>query len=228
MVKSSHRGVDDLAGVLGSLPGQVKVDHGGLEGAVPHGSLDNSRVHAILEKVGRIAVAERVHRDLSLDDSGCESGRSEGTLDRTYGHGTLGGLPPIAASAESREKEGGIPVSGPVAAQQLAALFGERNSAVLRPFAPMDMHHHPVAVDIRHLEAQGLRDPEPAGVDHGKTGKVLKRLDVLQDPEDFFPAEDGRKSVLLFGPETGEDVPFTLEDLLKEELDVAHGNAQSS
>jgi len=189
-VKSSHRGVDDLVGVLGSLLGQVKVDHGGLEGAVPHGSLDNSRVHSTLEKVGRMAVAKRVHRDFSLQDSGCESGRSEGTLDRAYGHGILGGLPPIVASAESREKECGIPVSGPVAAQQPQALFGERDSAVLGPFATMDMHYHPVVVDIRHLEAQGLRDPEPAGVDHGKTGKVLKRLDMLQDPEDFFPAED--------------------------------------
>lgn len=71
----------------------------------------------------------------------------------------------------------------------------------MRHGSVMDMHHHPFAVDIRHLEAQGLRNPEPAGADAGKTGKVLKRLDVLQDPEDFFPAEDRRKPVLLFGSE---------------------------
>ncbi len=55
-------------------------------------------------------------------------------------------------------------MSYPVAAKKLVGLFGQGDVAVLGSFTAMDMDHHALAVNVRNLEGESLRDPQAAGM----------------------------------------------------------------
>ena len=108
-----HGAVDDLAGVFRAFFGQVKIDHGGFQFAVAHVSLDNSWIDAGLQKMGSIAVAQRMNGDAPFGDTGGEPGPSKSALHAGYGHWLRSIRRLNVSSAQSREDEGGIPVRPP-------------------------------------------------------------------------------------------------------------------
>jgi hypothetical protein len=227
MVESLHGGVDDAAGILGSLICEVEVDHGGLEAGVTHVSLDDSRVHTCFEKMGGIAVPEGVNRDTPLGDAGSGLGFSEGSLGAIESHGSSGCRAFVSSPAQSGEDEHGVSVSNPVAAQELVGLFRQGHVAVFGSLAAMHMDHHALAVYVGYLQGKSLRDPESTGIDRGMEGIVVESSEVVENGKDLFLAQDAGKPLLSFGFEVGEDVPLALEYIDKEELDAAVGNAKS-
>lgn len=58
--------------------------------------------------------------------------------------------------------------------------------------------------------------------------KALEGGQMIENGKHFFYAEDTGKPLLPFGFEIGEDVPFALEYMNKEELDSAVGDAKGS
>jgi len=115
----------------------------------------------------------------------------------------------------------------PVTAKQLVGVLRKRNIAVLGPLAMVDMDHHSFSVDIRDLQRETFRDPQPTSIDGRKAGVIVKGSDVAQEGEDFFLLKDTGKFSLVLGFEIGEDVPVALEYIHEEELHPTIGNANS-
>ena len=67
-----------------------------------------------------------------------------------------------------------MPVGLPVRAQQRQRLDRQRHIAVPGPLAPVDVEHHPVAVDIGGFQMQRLLQAQAAGIDGGEIGAVVK------------------------------------------------------
>ena len=57
MIKSLHHVIDDLAGILLALLGQVEIEHGGFETGVTQVALDDAQVDAGFEEMGGIGMA---------------------------------------------------------------------------------------------------------------------------------------------------------------------------
>ena len=87
-------------------------------------------------------MTQRMEGDARPGYAGLFLGPDKGALDARAIHkgGSFGSL--STASAAGREDEMGVAVSAPVAAQQLEALGGKRDVAILRTFAAMDVNEH--------------------------------------------------------------------------------------
>jgi hypothetical protein len=171
MVESLHHLIDQLAGIFLALLSKMQVDHGGFELGMAHVPLDDAEVDAGFEEMGGIAMAQGMDGDASFVDCGFRFGPTEGALDAALGHGRRSRLCRRAASADGREEELGMVVGEPIAAEQLESGLGERHIAVLGAFAPVDMDHHALAVDIGGFEMEAFVESQAAGVDGGEIGK---------------------------------------------------------
>jgi hypothetical protein len=221
MVESLHHLIDQLAGILLPLLGEVEVDHGGFELGMAHVFLDDAEVDAGFQEMSGVGVAQGMNGDSFFSDSGIPLGTTEGALDTAFGHGRLSRLCSFAISAQGREEELRMAVGEPIAAEQVEGGLGERDVAIFGALATVDMDHHAGGVDIGDFEVETFVKPQAAGVYGGKIGIVLEGLDSGQNASDFFHAENGRKASFILGSEDSEDVPVPLEDVLVEEAYAA-------
>ena len=83
------------------------------------------------------------------------------------------------------------------------------------------MNHHAVTVDIGDFEMEPFLKPEAAGINRSQESMVLGSLHASQQASHLFDAEHCGQSPLILGSQDAEDVPVTLEDVLKEEADAA-------
>src|SRR4030042_1320437 len=136
-----------------------------------------------------IAVAKGVDGDLAFVDAGCPYGAAQGSLDAGFGHGglTRGGTPSV--SSPGREDQSGVSVGDPVAAEQSQGGVRERDIAVFGSFAPVDVDHHALALDVGDLQVERLLEPQPAGVNRGEERVVVRGLDALENAPDLFYTE---------------------------------------
>jgi len=233
MVQALHQLIDQLAGILLTLLGEVEVDHGGFHLGMAHVFLDDAQVDASLQEMGGVAVAQGMNGDTFFSDSCIILGTTEGALDTTFGHGSLSLLCSIAVSAKGREDETRMTVGHPIAAQQVEGGLGKRHVAIpstssgqaLGTLATVDMDHHAAAVDIGDFEMESFVKPQATGVDGGKIGIVLEGFDAGQKASDLFDAQNGWKASFILGSEDSEDVPVALEDVLVEEAYCAIADA---
>jgi hypothetical protein len=156
MVQALHQLIDQLAGILLTLLGEVEVDHGGFHLGMAHVFLDDAQVDASLQEMGGVAVAQGMNGDTFFSDSCIILGTTEGALDTTFGHGSLSLLCSIAVSAKGREDETRMTVGHPIAAQQVEGGLGKRHVAILGTLATVDMDHHAAAVDIGDFEMESF------------------------------------------------------------------------
>lgn len=87
MLHLLHDLIDELAGMLVPLAGEVEVEHGGVERSVSEVLLDKSEADASFKQVGSIAVSESVRGDAFLD-SELSDGASQSVLDNSLVHGS--------------------------------------------------------------------------------------------------------------------------------------------
>jgi hypothetical protein len=121
------------------------------------------------------------------------------------------------------EEPGGIAVRAPVVAQEREGVVRKRDVAILGALA-VDVEQRAVAIDIRHLEADTLHEPEPAGVNGGEADAVDSDPHRVEHPPHFVAAQDDGELVLALGTCDVEDGPRPPEGLPIEELDAAEGN----
>lgn len=124
MIESLHDVIDDLAGILLALLGQVEIEHGGFETGVTQVALDDAQVDAGFEEMSGIGMAQGVDRHALFEHPGLPLGLAKGALDAALGHG-LDGLFGIGYFvAASWEDKTGMAMSEPVLAQQMEGRVG--------------------------------------------------------------------------------------------------------
>lgn len=188
MVKSLHHVIDQLAGVLLALLGEVQIEHGGFELGMAHVALDGAQIDSGFEEVGGVGVAQRMNSDSLFTDCGIKLGAPKGALDTAFGHGSESLFGSFAVSAKGWKDKPRMAVGQPIAAQELQGRLGKRDVAILGAFATVDMDHHALAIDIGDFEMESFVQPQAAGVYGGKVGVVVEGFDVGQKASDLIDA----------------------------------------
>lgn len=116
MVESLHYVINQLAGVLLTLLGEVEIEHGSFELGMAQVALDDAQVDTGFEEMGGVAMAQRMDGNSLFSDACIKLGAAKGALDTTFGHGIESLFGACAASAKSREEKMGMAVSPPIAA----------------------------------------------------------------------------------------------------------------
>jgi len=123
-------------------------------------------------------------------------------------------------------KEPGLVTMGfPGGAEQREGSGGQRDVPVFGALATMDMDLEALAIEVRDLEGEGVREPEAQARDRGEGDLVVERGGGGQEPPAFFSTEPSREMVGGLRTQEGKDVPVTLEDGLREEADTARAEA---
>jgi len=86
MIESLHHVIDQLAGVLLTLLGEVEIEHGGFETGVAQVALDDAQVDSGFEEMGGVGVAQSMDRNALFEYPGGPLGLAKGTLDAALGH----------------------------------------------------------------------------------------------------------------------------------------------
>jgi hypothetical protein len=60
MIESLHHVIDQLAGVLLALLGQVEIEHGGFESSMAHVALDDAQVDTGFQEMGGVGMAQGI------------------------------------------------------------------------------------------------------------------------------------------------------------------------
>jgi hypothetical protein len=116
MIESLHHVVNQLAGVLLTLWGEVEIEPGGFELSMAHVALDDAQVDACFEEVGRIGMAQSMDRNAFFAHAGIPFGAAQGALDATFGHGVERLFGASATAAKSWEEQTGMAVGAPILA----------------------------------------------------------------------------------------------------------------
>lgn len=94
-----------------------------------------------------------MHARLPRSDLRGELRSTEGPLHRTLGHGVVGGTGGLRIAALCWEDEPWVAMRGPVFAQDLEGGLRQRDEAIFGSFAPVDVEHHTMTVDVSGLPA---------------------------------------------------------------------------
>ena len=113
MAASFHQIVDDAVCPLVALGCEMEIDHGGVQTAMAQVLLDATDIDAGFQKMGGIAVSERMNGDALLELE-LLNNASECPLHGGVAHGLLCVRPFIAAPSKSREDPFGVSMSRPV------------------------------------------------------------------------------------------------------------------
>lgn len=219
--ETSHALVDDLKRIFLSFLGEMQIDHGGFEPGMPQIALDDAQVHPLLQQVGCIGMPEGVNGNVPFDDACLMPGGAESPLHAVDGHGGFGCGSFVLASAQGRENQDRISMGSPVSAKKLIGFVGYRHISVFGAFAPVNVDHHPFAIDVGYLEKKGLLEPQPAGVDGDQKGVVVKGADTAQDQPHLFGGENARQAAFLPRLEVFKQRPFLPKDMDEEKLQAA-------
>jgi len=188
MIESLHDVIDQLAGILLALLGEVKIEHGGFESGVAHVALDDAEIDAGFEEMSGVGVAQSVNRNAFFAHAGIALGLAKGALNAAFGHGSQGLIDGGSVSAKSWEDKPRMAVGAPVLAQQMQGGVRQRDIAILSALTAVDMDHHALAVDIGDFEMQSFVKPQAAGVHGGEINMVVEGFDVGQNVADFIDA----------------------------------------
>lgn len=87
MIESLHYVIDQLAGVLLTLLGEVEIKHGGFESSMAHVTLDDAQIDTGFKEMSGVGMAQGVDRNSFFANVGIPLGTAQGTLDAAFGHG---------------------------------------------------------------------------------------------------------------------------------------------
>ncbi len=95
MVESLHYVIDQLAGVLLTLLGEMEIEHGGFELGMAQVALDDAQVDAGFEEVGGVGMAQGMDGNSLFSDACIKLGTAKGALDATFAMGLRACLAPV-------------------------------------------------------------------------------------------------------------------------------------
>ena len=112
-------------------------------------------------------------------------------------------------------------VGDPVLAQQQQRTFRQRHVAVLAALAVPHVEHHPVTVNVLHVQVDAFLEAQTAGVDRAQADAVARETQATQDALDFVHAEHDGQAVFAVGAHQLERGPLPPERVMVDELDGA-------
>src|SRR2546428_9003010 len=112
-------------------------------------------------------------------------------------------------------------MGGPKLAQHLDRALRQRHITIFAPLAVPHVKHHARAVDICHLKARPLLQPQPARVDGRQAYSVARQSDAIENLSHLFGTEDHWELFLTRRSNQAQCSELSVECLLEEELDAA-------
>ncbi len=135
-----------------------------------------------------IAMPQGMNRNMAFIDTGGSPCPSKCSLNAINSHWIFCVRAIVVASASGRKYKIRIFMCNPIPTQQVKGIMWKRDIAVFGSFAPVDMDHHTLAVNIGNLQAQCFRKSQTTGIYRGQKGIVVEGSNVIQYSEDFFLA----------------------------------------
>jgi hypothetical protein len=151
--------------------------------------LELAEVFALLQKMGGIAVAQRMNMGGFFDAAGAQ-GQTEASLQRGAAHRFGGGGSPQAAVAFGREKPARMPVAAPELAQQFERALRQGHVAVTIAFARADVEEHSFGIDVADFQLESFAQTQAAGVNRGQGHPMVQGEDPGDNVAHFAGGED--------------------------------------
>src|SRR6266851_2845396 len=126
------------------------------------------------------------------------------------GHRTARCMPPVAGKQPHCRL---VPESTPVGTQCLQQRRTQHHVSVLATLAASDVNHHPLAVDVGHLQVSYLGAASASGVEGHEQDAMKGCLCSIDQTRDFLFAEHLRKVQHLLRIRCLGDAPAPLQDL---------------
>src|SRR3984893_2363905 len=169
--------------------------------------LNGAQISAGLEQMSGEAMAQGVGMDGTIKARALR-GFLGGVVYRFCVDRVIRSMPTVAG----KEPVAGFsPQPTPVLAQLFKQLGAEHDVAVFAALSSADMNHHALAVDIAGLQVCYLSTPQAGSVECHEQSAMEGSASGIDEPCDFFLAEDRWKVMVLFRIRSLGDTPGFLE-----------------
>jgi hypothetical protein len=169
------------------LARQVQVDHGLFEVTMPEQHLDGAKVRASFEEMRCEAVPERMRMDVLVLQTGANSGLPTGRPQDLGRDRAARCMPSVAGKQPHRWL---VPKPTPVGTQCLEQRRTEHHVPVLASLAAADMNHHPLAVDVAHLQRRDLCQACSRGIQRHEQDALKRGLCRIDQACNFSLGKD--------------------------------------
>ena len=150
-----------------ALRGYVRVALSRRQALVTEQLLDGAQIHVRVQEMGGVGVAQRV-RGGALGDPELEQAPSQ-----NHAHAPVREAAPAGVQEEGLPEQTGAPSGIEVADQRDAGLLGSRHHALLVAL-PEDPHLAAIAVEVAHVEADGLAHAQSGPVQQVEESAIAK------------------------------------------------------
>ena len=215
-----RQALDRLTGLGVGNRGEMRVEGGGLHGLMAQIDLNLAQVHAGVEQMRGVGMAQGMDRRPFVDP-GLFEGGPKGGLDPAERHRLRGGAGLIPGASGSREEPDRIVMGEPILSQQRPSGLGERDVAVLAPFAEPHVQQPAGFVDIRDLDMQGLFEAQAAAVNQRQTGPIAEQPYGGENLPDLLHRQNDREALFLGRADDIQHLPVALQGLFEEAFDPA-------
>ena len=168
----------------------VQVDRSSVEAAVPEQHLDGLQIGSGLQQMSGKTVTQHMGTD-PFGQSSPASCLLTDSLHRAFGESR--------AVLFSGKQPTGRLISLPVHPKLPQQCLRERSVAVFAAFSATDSKYHPLTVDVRDGQVQGLGKSQPSGVNRHQQGPVFEVVQGSQQAGHLVGAQDHRKFLFLLG-----------------------------
>ena len=114
----------------------------------------------------------------------------------------------------------------PVVAQCMQQRLRQRDVAVLGSLAAMDVHHHPLRINVPHLQVQRLFQPQSQGIDGPEVDGHPPGGAAVDDLMDLINGQHFRQSLRLLDLHPGQRLPVPPTGAGIEKLDAVEAHPQ--
>ena len=126
---------------------------------------------------------------MSVADTGALFGLAKSALDAAAGHGRGGAGQVVLIARPSGGKEpGGMAVGFPGGSQQVEGAIGQGDVAVLGALTPVHVDHVARAIDIAHVQGEGLVEAQSTAVEGGEVDAMVQRSHGLEEAMNLLEA----------------------------------------
>src|SRR5271170_2226543 len=168
----------------------MQVDGSDLEVSMSEQYLDGAQVGASFEKMRGETMSQSVRMDVPVVEAGAFGGDLAGRPENLGGDRVTCRVPAVAGKEPLLRL---APESAPVSAQCLEQLGAEHDIAVLAALALPDMNHHPLAVDVAHLQVGCFCAACAGGIKRHQKDAMKWGISRVDQPRYFILAEYLRK-----------------------------------
>jgi hypothetical protein len=88
----------------------------------------------------------------------------------------------------------------------------------------VDVHHHPLTIDVGDVEVRAFEQPQPARVDHCQTHAVDRNPHQREDTSHLVPTQHHRQLVRAGRAHEPKRRPLSTQGLFEEEPDATQGD----